>query len=203
MIPRPSLRRGSRPRPLALACALLLALPGAHAWAAEGPSVAIDGRLDDPAWAGAQVFDDFVVVEPWTLATPDPALKTVARVLPTPAGLAIGFDLHQPADVPLRAPQVARDEMVNADRVNVFIDFDGDGRVGYNFTVLASGSIQDSAITSEVLFNADFDPDWRHAVATTPTGWRAEILIPWTTVALRGGGAPERTQRQHEDPGGA
>lgn len=195
----PPLRRPVRPRPLALALALLLALPGAHAWAAEGPSVAIDGRLDDPAWAGAQVFDDFVVVEPWTLATPDPALKTVARVLPTPAGLAIGFDLHQPADVPLRAPQVARDEMVNADRVNVFIDFDGDGRVGYNFTVLASGSIQDSAITSEVLFNADFDPDWRHAVATTPTGWSAEILIPWTTVAMRDGDAPERTIGLHLD----
>jgi hypothetical protein len=182
--------------PLALALAAACVSPG-HA--EEGPVLAIDGRLDEAAWAGAQVFDDFVVVEPWTLARPDPALRTVARLLTTPQGIAIGFELAQPPQVPLLAPQVRRDEDVNADRVNVFIDFDADGRVAYNFALLASGSIQDFVVTNEVQFNPDFDPDWRHAVATTPEGWSAEILIPWTTAAMRDANAAERRIALHFD----
>ena len=34
-------------------------------------------------------------------------------------------------------------------------DFDGDGRVAYNFTVLASGSIQDNTVTNETQFSPD------------------------------------------------
>lgn len=184
-----------RPLPLALATALAIA-PAVHA--AE-PSIKVDGRLDDAAWANAQVFDEFVVVEPWTRSTPDPALATEARVLATPAGIAIGFRMKQPADVPIVAPQVARDERTNADRVNVYIDFDGDGRVAYNFTVLASGSIQDNTVTNETLFSPDFDGDWKHAVQVGDGGWSAEILIPWTTAAMRDADAPTRTIGLHLD----
>lgn len=196
--PRPTLPMPLRRLPLALALAVACGATS-HAAASDDPVLTIDGRLDEAAWAGAQVFEDFVVVEPWTLARPEPGLRTVARLLPTPQGIAIGFDLAQPPDVPLLAPQVRRDEHVNADRVNVFIDFDGDGRVAYNFTLLASGSIQDFVVTNEVQFNPDFDPDWRHAVATTADGWSAEILIPWTTAAMRDTDAPDRTIGLHFD----
>ena len=191
--------RGRRRLAHAIAASLLLAGVAPAIAAVPAPVLDIDGRLDEAAWAEAQVFDDFVVVEPWTLARPEPELATVARVLPTPQGIAIGFSMRQPASVPLLAPQVRRDETVNADRVNVFIDFDADGRVAYNFTLLASGSIQDFVVTNEVQFNPDFDPDWRHAVATTPEGWSAEILIPWTTAAMRDADASERRIALHLD----
>lgn len=192
---------GAAPRrlPLPLALAVALATTCATARAAETPPLAIDGRLDEAAWAGARVFDQFVIVEPWTEAAPDPALATEVRLLSTPSGIALGFRMKQPADVPLLAPKVARDEMTTADRVNVYLDFDGDGRAAYNFTVLASGSIQDNTITNETQFSPDFDGDWKHAVHIEDGGWSVEILIPWTTAAMRGADAPERTIGLHLD----
>jgi hypothetical protein len=89
--------------------------------------------------------------------------------------------------------------MTTADRVNVYIDFDADGRVAYNFTVLASGSIQDNTITNETQFSPDFDGDWQHAAQVVEGGWSAEILIPWTTAAMRGADAPTRTIGLHLD----
>lgn len=189
--------RRLRPTSLAFALAAALTLPAA-AQDAE-PSITVDGRLDEAAWAEAQRFADFVLVEPWTGAAPDPALATEALLLATPAGIAIGFRMKQPADVPLLAPQVARDELTNADRVNVFIDFDGDGRVAYNFTVLASGSIQDNTVTNETQFSPDFDGDWLHDAHVGDGGWSAEFLIPWTTAAMRESNAPTRTIGLHLD----
>ncbi len=189
----------SRPlRRYSLAAALQLALSTPLAADAE-VAITIDGRLDEAEWAGAQRFSDFVLVEPWTRGAPDPALSTEAFVRATPAGIAFGFRMQQPASVPLLAPQVARDVLTTADRVNVYIDFDADGRVAYNFTVLASGSIQDHTISNETVFNPDFDGDWLHAVQIGDEGWTAEMLIPWTTAAMRNADAPTRRIGLHLD----
>ena len=51
------------------------------------------------------------------------------------------------------------------DRVNVFVDFDGDGRSGYNLTLLLSNSISESTVTNENQFSDDWDGDWRNAVS--------------------------------------
>ena len=75
--------RRLRPTSLAFALAAALTLPAA-AQDAE-PSITVDGRLDEAAWAEAQRFADFVLVEPWTGAAPDPALATEALLLATPA----------------------------------------------------------------------------------------------------------------------
>lgn len=195
---RPTVPMRPTRRALALAATLatstLAAAPAlASSASSSAPPVRVDGRLDADEWAGAQRFADFVVVEPWTRAAPDAALGTEALLRSTPEGIAIGFRLAQPADVPLLAPQVARDVMTTADRVNVYIDFDADGRVAYNFTVLASGSIQDNTVTNETLFSPDFDADWQHAVQVHDGGWSAEILIPWTIAAMRESDAPTRT----------
>jgi hypothetical protein len=201
-------RPSRAPRPPALALAIVFALATAAVFStpvlaatasASAVPVRVDGRLDADEWAGAQRFDDFVVVEPWTRAAPDGSLATEVLLRATPAGIALGFRLAQPAEVPLLAPQVARDVMTTADRINVYIDFDADGRVAYNFTVLASGSIQDNTVTNETLFSPDFDGDWQHAALVGDGGWSAEILIPWTITAMRGADAPTRTIGLHLD----
>lgn len=174
----PHFATGAALRRLPLPLALSFALAASLAHGETTPALTLDGRLDEAAWAEARVFDDFVVVEPWTQAAPDPALGTEVRLLSTPAGIALGFRMQQPVKVPLLAPKVARDEMTTADRVNVYLDFDGDGRAAYNFAVLASGSIQDNIITNETQFSPDFDGDWKHAVHLEDGGWSVEILIP-------------------------
>lgn len=155
------------------------------------PVLILDGRLDEPAWSQARVFRDFVVTEPFTLATP--TLPTEVRLLATPEGIAIGFDLHHPPEVPRVVERTARDADQVGDRINVYIDFDADGQVAYNFTVGLSGSVQDATWTNENSYSADWDGDWRHAVHVEDDRWSVEILIPWTVASMRGSGTDTRT----------
>ena len=45
------------------------------------------------------------------------------------------------------------------------VDFDGDGRSGYNFTVNLTDGVQDATITNESRFSKDWDGNWQHAVS--------------------------------------
>ena len=154
-------------------------------------AVEIDGRIDPEEWAGAQHVTDFRKVQP---LTGDPgSLPTEAWVLATPDGLAVAFRNVQPPSVPRSRQKLPRDFDEQVDRVNVFVDFDGDGRTGHAFTVSASGGIADETITNENQFNSDWDGQWRHAVAEDGDAWTVELLIPWHTAPMRDGVDGQRT----------
>jgi len=86
-----------------------------------------------------------------------------------------------------------RDQGGPVDRVNLYVDFDGDGRNGYNFTLLLSGSITDGTITNENQFNSDWDGDWRHATSEDGDTWSAEMLIPWHIAPMQQARGDTRT----------
>ena len=157
------------------------------ALAAEGtgPAVVIDGRIDPAEWAGALHVGDFRQVQPLTRA---PASQpTEAWVLATPAGLAVGFRNVQPAGVPRTRQYVRRDFKDQVDRVNLYVDFGGEGRTGYNFTVASTGGIADGLLGVSGNFSSDWDGSWRHAVSEDAEGWSAEMLIPWHIAPTREG----------------
>ena len=137
-----------------LTTAILAALAAPCAFAVE-----IDGRIDPAEWQGAQHITDFRLTEPLSRApAPQP---TEAWILATPRGP--GDRLPQPpgpAACRARASRRSATSGAQADRVNLYVDFDGDGRTGYNFTVLLSNSIIDTTITNENQFNDDWDGDW-------------------------------------------
>lgn len=171
-----------------LSLAVLAALSGT---AAPVLAVEIDGRIDPAEWQGARHITDFRMVQPLSRA---PAVyPTEAWVLATPEGLAIGFRNVQPAHVPRTRQRAQRDEGGPMDRVNVYVDFDGDGRTGYNFTLLLSDSIIDTTITNENQFNDDWDGDWRHAVSEDEEAWSAEVLIPWHIAPMQKAPGDTRT----------
>ena len=174
-----------------LGIALIALTPCTALAAAEPASILVDGRLDEAAWSQAQVFKDFSVVEPYTLVAP--AHPTEVRLLSTPAGIAIGFRSVQPPGVPRLNERTPRDADIPGDRVNVFIDFNADGEVAYNFTLALSGAIQDATLTNENQYSPDWDGDWQHAVAEDAQGWTAEYLLPWSVAAMRDSGTPRRT----------
>ncbi|HEY4555297.1 MAG TPA: DUF5916 domain-containing protein [Lysobacter sp.] len=169
---------------LTVAVLSALATPLAHA-------VEIDGRLDAGEWDGARHITDFRLTQPLSRApAPQP---TEAWVKATPDGLAIAFRNLQDASVPRTRQRAQRDQGGPMDRVNLYVDFDGDGRTGYNFTLLMSGSIVDGTITNENQFNNDWDGDWRYATSEDEAGWTAEMLIPWHIAPMRKGGDGTRT----------
>ncbi len=180
------------PHSATLSRALLVVLLSMTACVAQA-TITVDGKLDEADWAQARVFSDFKSVQPYSLRLIDPSLATQARLLSTPEGIAIGFDIAQPPSVPRIKPRLERDQGRPSDRVNVMIDFDGDGRTAYNFTVGLSGSIQDVVVTNENQFNSDWDTDWTWAVTEDAAGWHVEMLIPWSVAPMRGADSATRT----------
>ena len=163
-----------------------IALPAIAVLAlAAGPAVAIevDGVVSPGEWDQARHLTDFRLTQP--LSREPAPYPTEAWVMATPEGLAIGWRNTQPASVPRTRQRSQRDQGGAADRVNLYVDFDGDGRTGYNFTLLLSGSIVDATITNENQFNGDWDGDWRHATSEEGDTWSAEILLPWHIAPMQ------------------
>lgn len=191
-----SMRRNRRAVRRLFAVSLLL-YPAVASATISVQSVSIDGRVDEAEWAEAQRFGDFRVTIPYTLALPP--LRTEARLLSTPEGIAVAFTCEQPPGIPRLKPRLERDKSGSADRVSVMLDLDGDGKVAYVFAVRASGSIQDFIITDENQFNRDWNSEWTSAVQETAGGWSVELLIPWTVAAMRGSETPARTLKVYFD----
>ncbi|MBC8027888.1 MAG: hypothetical protein H7Y89_18005 [Steroidobacteraceae bacterium] len=160
-------------------------------------AVEIDGRMDEAEWQGAQHVTDFRKVQP---LNGEPASHaTDAWVLATPEGLVIAFRNSQPASVPRTRQRVRRDFEEQVDRVNVMIDFDGDGLTGYNFTVSSTDGISDAVISNQQDFNTDWDGNWRHAVGEDDAAWTVEVLIPWYIAPMRAANGATRTLRLYLD----
>src|SRR5712671_2719445 len=166
--------------------AMTIAIPAAPAFAVD-----IDGRIDTEEWEGARHIVDFRKVQP--LNGEPASLRTEAWILATPEGLAIAFRCTQPREVPLTRQRVQRDFEEQVDRVNVMIDFDGDHRTGFDFTLSSTDGIFDAVITNENQFNKDWDGNWRHAVREDDTGWTAEVLLPWHITSMRRAKGDTRT----------
>ena len=170
---------------------MMTTLMGFIVSAGAGAAIRVDGLPDETDWQQAQTLGPLVTVQPLTQATP--AHVTEVMMLSTAQGLAFAFKNQQSADTPRVKPRSLRDQGGNADRVNVMIDFDGDGKLGHNWTVSLSDSIDDSVISNENQFRTDWDGDWEHAVAETADGWTAEILIPWSISTMRAVAGDTRT----------
>ena len=154
-------------------------------------AVNIDGRVDAAEWKDAQHITDFRKTQP---LNGEPASHaTEAWILSTPEGLAFAFRNTQPASVPRTQQRVQRDFEEQVDRINVMLDFDGDGRTGYDFVVSCTDGVFDAVISNENDFNKDWDGNWRHAVGTDESGWTVEVLIPWYIASMREAKGDKRT----------
>lgn len=151
----------------------------------------IDGVISPGEWEGARHITDFVQVQPLT-GEPG-SLRTEAWLKATPEGLAVAFRNEQPPEVPRTQQRTRRDRMGQLDRVNLMVDFDGDGRTGYDFTLSLAGGITDEVITSERNFNSDWDGDWQYATSQDEQAWYAEILVPWHVAPMARGKGGQRS----------
>jgi hypothetical protein len=175
---------------IAVAAFLLSAFP-AHS------AVQIDGQIGGTEWQDAQHVTDFRKTQP---LNGEPATHaTEAWILSTPEGLAIAFRNTQPSSVPRNQQRVQRDAEEQVDRINVMVDFDGDGRTGYNFRVTSTDGIYDAVITDQSQFNKDWDSNWQHAVGMDDAGWTAEVLIPWHVASMRAADGGKRTLKIYLD----
>lgn len=154
-------------------------------------AVTIDGHVTQEEWAQAQHITDFRKVMP--LTGEKPTLQTEAWVLATPEGLAVAFRNYQPLSIPRTNQRVPRDFDAQVDRINVIVDFEGDRRTAFEFTVSSTNGIFDGVVTDERYVRPDWDGDFRHATSQDDEGWRAEVLLPWHLATMRESTAATRT----------
>jgi hypothetical protein len=155
--------------------------------ASSHETIRVDGRLDEPAWAGADSIANLMQVEPLQGATP--SARTVVRVLARGDAIIIGVRADDPE--PSRIVSYARQRdaaLANEDHIKIVFDTYHDGRSGYVFAINPNGARYDAIVaTGGGDEDANWDAAWEAATVRTPTGWSAEILIPLKSLLFRPG----------------
>ncbi|MDH3645134.1 MAG: hypothetical protein OES38_23735, partial [Gammaproteobacteria bacterium] len=152
----------------------------------DDAEIRIDGRLDEAIWHRLPAYDEFVVVEPDTLA--DVPYATRVRMFYSERGLYVGVDMDQPQETIVKRLSGRDSSRSERDSFGVTLDTSGEARYGYWFELNLGDSISDGTLLPEQRFSRDWDGPWRGATVETEAGWSAEILIPWGTVAMPSSG---------------
>ncbi len=179
----------SPPHPWLIVCGTLLVTPWLAATALA--DITVDGVLDEAEWQEASTCSDWVRTQPFALDAPRHGNE--AKLVSTPAGLAVAFTLDQPASEPRTKPRTPRDASdFHGDFVTFMVDFDADGRVGFEFSIALGEGVRDGLVTNQNERNSDWDGVWQHAVRETDKDWVVELLIPWSTASMRDGNTENR-----------
>jgi hypothetical protein len=148
--------------------------------AAPHRGITVDGRLDEPEWATAQVFEDFIETDPMTRTQPRYAAQL--RVLPTPEGLCFGIKVNVPRARRTHGLSPRDATSLDGDPFALDVDFEGRGHTAYEFAVSLSGSVRDAIILNQVDFSTDWDAIWFSAIHEEDAWWSAEVEIPWSVA---------------------
>ena len=145
--------------------------------------IKIDGVLDDADWSSAREWTKYYESMPFSLAEPKHFQKVLIHQ--DEKGMYFGF-INEQAKESIRANKHERDdEMANADKAGLAIDFDGDGLTAYGFTISAGGSVSDGIYRNENEANYDWDADWDSATHIEGDAWFAEMFIPWSIAPMK------------------
>ncbi len=151
----------------------------------EDHDLKIDGFVDEAFWQQVPVIDEFVVLEPDTLAPGQH--PTRMRVTYSPKGIYVAAEMEQPPETLVRRLS-GRDVRDNRDSFSVTIDTSGEGRYGFWFGINLGDSLMDGTVLPERTFSSDWDGPWRGRSQRTDTGWSMEMYIPWGVVSMPASG---------------
>ena len=152
---------------------------------ADGESMTLDGRLDEPSWSRAVPAADFIQIDPDNGESATE--RTEVRVVFDGERLYLGvtcFDSEPDAWI---GWQLRRDERLFSDDAFMWtIDTFLDGRSGYFFEMNPSGLMADAlmGVNGE---NREWDGIWNARAQRTDRGWTLEIEIPFRTLNFNPG----------------
>jgi hypothetical protein len=156
--------------------------PGSAATAVRLRSEAprIDGRLDDPAWAVAQVLSDFVQRDP------DEGMpasqRTEVRVIYTDEALYFGVRAFDTEAERISGRLTRRDEDSPSDWIGIGIDSYHDRRTAFVFWVNPVGVKRDVYLFNDTDSDDSWDAVWDVAATRDSEGWSAEFRIPFSQL---------------------
>jgi Domain of unknown function (DUF5916)/Carbohydrate family 9 binding domain-like len=174
-----------RPGPAPAARAVPVARAAAIASSAGG-SIALDGRLDEAAWAAAEPVTRLIQNDP---AEGRPASEaTEVRIAYDAEALYVGARLHDRGAI--LAPLGRRDMPgENSDWFGVHLDSYHDHRTAYSFWVNPANVRADGVVGANG-FDPSWEAVWETATSVDSAGWTVEMRIPFSQ--LRFTPAPEQ-----------
>jgi hypothetical protein len=147
-----------------------------------GETIHIDGDFDDAVWARTPPVREFFEYRPRESAAAK--YPSEVRIAYDQHALYLGLTATDPDTSKLDAPLVRRDRVEGSqDFFAIHIDPVGTRKFAQIFRVNAAGAISDG-LYNEDTGNEDYSPDFEFEVRTriTPTGWQAEMRIPFSTL---------------------
>ena len=154
------------------------AAPEIRAARLEG-TIAVDGRLDEAAWSSAAPATGFTQTDP---AEGQPATeRTEVRVLVGDDALYVGARMFDREPGRVRTVLARRDDDVQADQFDLYLDTFHDHLSGVHFRVTPGGAVLDGILGSSAQGSDEdvsWDPVWESATQVDSLGWTAELRIP-------------------------
>jgi len=146
--------------------------------------VAIDGRIDEGAWAAASPQKGFWQREP-DEGGPS-RFATEFRVLFDDRALYVAVRAFDPEPELIRALLTRRDVESSSDWVTVTIDSYHDRRTAFGFAVNPAGVQRDVLHFNDVEMDPGWDAVWESGATTDARGWTAELRIPFNQLRFPG-----------------
>ena len=157
--------------------------------------VAVDGVLDEPAWAQAARLTGFRQYQPVDGRPAEEQTDVLVWYSPTAIHFGIIARDRNPGSI--RATVADRDALDQEDRVTIYLDTFNDQRRAFFFGVNPLGA-QEDGVRSEgqlspgqlMAGSTDRNPDyvWQSKGRITPEGYEVEVRIPFKSLRFRGGG---------------
>ena len=143
--------------------------------------IVLDGVLDEPFWADAEVLSITTELYPERFA--EAVVETRARVITTPTHLYIGFEAEDPDVSKIRSADRERDSVKDGDYVSLVIDPTGQLRRKFECRINPHGSRADilqDTISDRYWY--DWDTRWEASAAFGENGYTAEMAIPLDSI---------------------
>jgi len=148
--------------------------------------IAIDGRLDEPAWQTANVIRDFVQMIP---DTGKPASeRTEVRILYDDDKLYFGFTCYDSEMPRAVIKEMRRDSpgVRSGDHAFVFLDAYNDRNGATFFRFNAVGGMEDTIVSDGGnTLNESWDAVWESSGQIESDRWTAELAIPFSQLRFR------------------
>ncbi len=172
---------------LAVAVPAAADVPPAQITPATAP-IAVDGVLDEAAWAGAWSAELPYEVDPGENLPAE--VRTEVLVTHDADNLYVGFRAHDPDPSAIRAHLSERDSLGNDDWVGVVLDTFDDQRRDYLLLVNPYG-VQVDRIEVTGADPVGWDGIWESAARLTDWGWAAELRVPFRSLSFQRSPGPQ------------
>jgi hypothetical protein len=145
-------------------------------------AVRVDGRLDELVWRDAPPVTDFVQKEPIEGVTATEPMEV--RFVFDGAALYIGARMRSADPASIQAPMGRRDNVDQAEYLQVSLDTYLDRRTAYSLGITAAGARFDHYHASDDEDETDptFDPVWEAKTQVDEQGWTAELWVPFSQL---------------------